>query len=105
MGNSVTDLYTCKKFITVTTMVVVESLVDYRRSDSFEDEGLEDSHATSMGEEVSPNAAKQEKGKVLYTRDDKGKTRQREFMPRTKCFPCDVRIWQGNALRGRRSRP
>ena len=36
-------------------------------------EGSKDSHTMGGGEEVSPSTAKHGKGKVLYTREDKGK--------------------------------
>ena len=64
--------------------------MDYkRRINSSKDEGSKDIHATDGGEDVSPIVAKQEKGKTPYTREDKGKARQREFMLRLKCFLCD----------------
>ena len=42
----------------VTTMVVAKYLVDYRRSEFFKDKGLENSHAMSGEDEVSPSATK-----------------------------------------------
>lgn len=36
------------------------------------------------GEEVSPNTAKQGKGKKPHTQEDKGKTKLRELTPRLK---------------------
>ena len=47
-------------------------------------EGLEDSHTTSGGKEVSPSTAMYEKA---YTMEDKGK--QQESTPRMRCFICD----------------
>ena len=35
------------------------------------------------------STAKHEKGKVSYTRKDKGKHKQRESTPKMKCFLCD----------------
>ena len=55
-------------------MVVIESLVDYRKSQSSDNEGLKDNHDTRGGEEVSPNATKYGKGKVSYNKD-KGKSK------------------------------
>ena len=49
-----------------TAMGIAESLVDNRRSNSSKDEVSEDCHSMRWGEEVSPNTAKQEKGKVPY---------------------------------------
>ena len=36
-------------------MAIVESLMDYKRRDSFKVESLEDSHVTGKGDEVSRN--------------------------------------------------
>ena len=65
-------------------MVVEESLLDY--SNSYEDDCLENNHAIGGGEEESPCTTKQEKGKVPYNREDKGKAKYKEFTPRGKCF-------------------
>ena len=51
--------------------------------------GLEDDCSTDGGEEVPRNTAKHGKGKVSYTRKDKGKRKQRESTPKLKCFLCD----------------
>ena len=56
-----------------TAMAVVESLGDYRRSRYSYDEGLEDSHTTGGGEEVSPNTAMYGKGKPYNWDKGKGK--------------------------------
>ena len=87
-------------------MAVAESLMDYKESMSSNDEGSRVSHSSSGGEEVSPreteedcstdggeevprSTAMHEKGKVSYTRKDKGKRKQRESTPKLKCFLCD----------------
>ena len=89
-----------------TTMAVVESLMDYKESKSSDDEsskgshrtgggeevppeGSEDSHNTDGGEEVPCSTAKYDKGKVPYTREDKGERKQSESAPKLKCFLCD----------------
>ena len=72
-----------------TAMGIAESLVDNRRRNSSKDKVSEDCHSMRWGEEVSPNTAKQEKGKVPYNWEDKGKVKHREFMQRLKCFLCD----------------
>ena len=88
------------------TMAVIESLMDYKESMSSNDEGSRVSHSSGGGEEVSPreteddcsmdrreevphSTARHEKGKVSYTRKDKGKRKQRESTPKMKCFLCD----------------
>ena len=87
-------------------MAVAESLMDYKKSMSSNDEGSRVSHSSGGGEEVSPreteddcstdggeevphSTARHEKGKVSYTRKDKGKRKQRESTPKLKCFLCD----------------
>ena len=87
-------------------MAVAESLMDYKESMSSNDEGSRVSHSSGGGEEVSPrgsedncsmdrgeevprSTARHGKGKVSYTRKDKGKRKQRESMPKLKCFLCD----------------
>ena len=87
-------------------MAVAESLMDYKESMSSNDEGSRVSHNSGGGEEVSPreieddcstdggeevprSTARHEKGKVSYTRKDKGKRKQRESTPKLKCFLCD----------------
>ena len=87
-------------------MAVAESLMDYKESMSSNDEGSRVSHNSSGGEEVSPreteddcstnggeevprSTTRHEKGKVSYTRKDKGKCKQRESTPKLKCFLCD----------------
>ena len=72
-----------------TAMVAAESLMDYKESKSSDDKGSKGSHITGGGEEVPPNTARYGKGKVPYTREDKGKRKQREFAPKLKCFLCD----------------
>ena len=88
------------------SMAVAESLMDYKESMSSNDEGSRVSHSSSRGEKVSPrgskdncstdggeevprSTARHEKGKVSYTRKDKGKCKQRESTPKLKCFLCD----------------
>ena len=51
--------------------------------------GSEDDCSTDGGEEVPRSTAKHEKGKVAYTRKDKGKRKQWESTPKLKCFLCD----------------
>ena len=87
-------------------MAVAESLMDYKESMSSNDEGSRVSHSSGGVEEVSPrgseddcstdggeevprSTAKHRKGKVSYTRKDEGKRKQRESMPKLKCFLCD----------------
>ena len=87
-------------------MAVAESLMDYKESMSSNDEGSRVSHISGGGEEVSPrgseddcstdggeevprSTARHGKGKVSYTRKDKGKRKQRESTPKLKCFLCD----------------
>ena len=87
-------------------MAVVESLMDYKESMSSNDEGLRVSHSLGGGEEVSPreteddcskdggeevprSTARHGKGKVSYTRKDKGKCKQRESTQKLTCFLCD----------------
>ena len=87
-------------------MAVTESLMDYKESMSSNDEGSRVSHSSSGGEEVSPRGSEDDysmdrgeevprsiarhgKGKVSYTRKDKGKRKQRESTPKLKCFLCD----------------
>ena len=52
-------------------------------------EGSEDSCSTDGGEEVPRSTASHGKGKVPYTREDKGRCKQRESTPKLKCFLCD----------------
>ena len=87
-------------------MAVAESLMDYKESMSSNDEGSRVSHNSGGGEEVSPrgseddcntdggeevprSTARHGKGKVSYTRKDKGKRKQRASTPKLKCFLCD----------------
>ena len=87
-------------------MVVAESLINYKESMPSNDEGSRVSHSSGGGEEVSPrgseddcstdggeevprSTARHGKGKVSYTRKDKGKSKQRESTPKLKCFLCD----------------
>ena len=87
-------------------MAVAESLMDYKESMSSNDDGSRVSHSSGRGEEVSPrgseddcsmdggeevprSTAKHGKGKVSYIRKNKGKCKQRESMPKLKCFICD----------------
>ena len=89
-----------------TAMAVAESLMDYKESKSSDDEGSRVSHSLGGGEEVSPggsedscstdggeevpcSTARYGKGKVPYTREDKGRHKQWESAPRLKCFLCD----------------
>ena len=87
-------------------MSVAKSLMDYKESMSSNDDGSRVSHSSSGGEEVSPKGSKDDcstdggeevprstarhgKGKVSYTRKDKGKRKQRESTPKLKCFLCN----------------
>ena len=87
-------------------MAVTESLMNYKESMSSNDEGSRVSHISGGGEEVSPrgsedncstdggeevprSATRHGKGKVSYTRKDKGKRKQRESTPKLKRFLCD----------------
>ena len=87
-------------------MAVTESLMKYKESMSSNDEGSRVSHSSGGGEEVSPRGSEDDcstdggeevprsivrhgKGKVSYTRKDKGKRKQRESTPKLKCFLCD----------------
>ena len=87
-------------------MEVAESLMDYNESMSSNDEGSRVSHSSGGGEEVSPKGLEDDcstdggeevphstvrhgKGKVSYTRKDKGKRNQRESTSKLKCFLCD----------------
>ena len=87
-------------------MTVAESLMDYKESMSSNDEGSRVSHSSGGGQEVSPreteddcstdggeevprSTARHEKGKVSYTRKDKGKRKQRESTSKLKCFLFD----------------
>ena len=87
-------------------MAVVESLMNYKESLSSNDEGSRVSHSSGGGEEVSPreteddcstdggeevprSTSRHEKGKVSYTKKDKGKRKQRESTLKLKCFLCD----------------
>ena len=89
-----------------TVLAVSESLMDYEESKSSDDEGSKGSHKMGRGEEVPPegsedslntnggeevphSAARYGKGKVPYTREDKGRSKQRESAPELKCFLCD----------------
>ncbi|KAL6344286.1 hypothetical protein AAG906_037854 [Vitis piasezkii] len=58
-----------------TTMAVVESLTNYKRGDSSKVESLEDSHATSGGDEVSKDhdAPRMGSGKTPNVREGRGK--------------------------------
>ena len=38
---------------------------------------------------MSPSTVNYRKGKVPYNREDKGKGKQRESVPKLKCFICD----------------
>ena len=86
-----------------TAMAVAESLMDYKGSKSSDDEGSKASHSSGGGEEVSPegsedscstdggeevprSTARYGKGKVPYTRKDKGRRKQQESTPKLKCF-------------------
>ena len=87
-------------------MAVTESLMNYKESMSSNDEGSRVSHISGGGEEVSPRGSEDNcstdggeevprsttrhgKGKVSYTRKDKGKRKQRESTPKLKRFLCD----------------
>ena len=85
---------------------VAESLMDYKESMSSNDEGSKVSHSSGGGEEMSPRGSKDDcsmdggeevprstarhgKGKVFYTRKDKGKRKKWESTPKLNCFLCD----------------
>ena len=87
-------------------MEVAESLMDYKESMSSNDEGSRVSLTSGGGEEVSPKGSEDDcstdggeevprstvrhgKGKVSYTRKDKGKRKQCESTPKLKCLICD----------------
>ena len=70
-------------------MAVAESLMDYKESMYSNDEGSRVSHNSGGREEVPRSTAKHGKGKVSYTRKDKGKRKQWESRPKLKCFLCD----------------
>ena len=87
-------------------MTVTESLMDYMEIISSNDEGSRVSHSSGGGEELSPKGSEDDyntdggeevprsttrhgKGKVSYTRKDKGKRKQRKSTPKLKCFLCD----------------
>ena len=70
-------------------MAVAKSLMDYKESMSSNDEGSRVSHSSGGGEEVPRSTAKHGKGKVSYTRKDKGKRKKWESTPKLKCFLCD----------------
>ena len=89
-----------------TVMAVAESLMDYKESKSFDDEGSKGSHKKGGREEVPPEGsedsrntdgreevphsiARYGKGKVPYIREDKGRSKQREYAPKLKCFLCN----------------
>ena len=59
-----------------TAMAVAESLTDYKRGDLSKVESLEDSHATSRGDEVSRdhNAPRMGSGKTPNVREGRSKT-------------------------------
>ena len=86
-------------------MAVAESLMDYKENMSSDDEGSRVSHNSGGGEKVSPrgsedncstdggevvprSTARYGKGKVPYTREDKGRRKKRESTPKLKCFLC-----------------
>ena len=69
-----------------TTMAVVESLMDFRRGDSFQTkQSFKGSHAKGGGD----------KGYKSYNANKEGKSgdRRRDFKPKTNCFPCDGPHW------------
>ncbi|RVW87737.1 hypothetical protein CK203_043992 [Vitis vinifera] len=78
-----------------TAMAVTESLTDYKRGDSSNDEFLEDSHAMGGGDEVprDHNAPKNGSGKTPNVREGRGKAVRKEFTPKIKCFLCDGPHW------------
>ena len=103
-------------------MAFAESLMDYKESMSSNDEGSRVSHSSGGGEEVSPkgseddcstdrgeevprSTARHGKGKVSYTRKDKGNRKQHKSTPKLKCFLCDGPHLTRNVLRGKHSVP
>ena len=76
-------------------MAVVEFLADYKRKDSSKVESLEDSHATGGGDEVSRdhNALRMGSGKTLNVREGRGKTKNKDFTLKIKCFLYDSPHW------------
>ncbi|RVW50560.1 hypothetical protein VitviT2T_002213 [Vitis vinifera] len=78
-----------------TAMAIAESLTDYKRGDSSNDESLEDSHAMGGGDEVprDHNAPKKGSSKTSNVREGRDKAERREFTPKIKCFLCDGLHW------------
>ena len=76
-------------------MAVAESLTDYKRGDLSKVESLEDSHATSRGDEVSRdhNAPRMGSGKTPNVQEGRSKAKRKEFTPKIKCFLCDSPHW------------
>ena len=52
-------------------------------------EGMQSSSVHTVSHEVPRSTAIYGKGKVPYTREDKGRPKQRESAPKLKCFLCD----------------
>ncbi|RVW45297.1 hypothetical protein CK203_092499 [Vitis vinifera] len=59
-----------------TTMAIVESLVEYKRGDSYK-----------------PMPQSKGSNKMSSGKDGKGKDKRKEFMTKTKCFLCDSPHW------------
>ena len=72
-------------------MIVVESLIDYKKRDSSKVECLKDNHVMGEGDKVSRdhNAPKMGSNKTLNVREEKGKAKRKHFMHKIKCFLCD----------------
>ena len=74
-----------------TTMVVAESLVDYRRGDSSKPKPpSKGNQAKGGGDKRSQgHTPKEGSSKGPSGKDGKGKDKRKEFTPRTNCFLCD----------------
>ena len=89
-----------------TAMAVTESLTDYKRGDSSNDEFLEDSH-TMGGDEVprDHNAPKNGSGKTPNVREGRGKVERKELRLKSNASYVMVHIGHGIVQRGRRLVP
>ncbi|RVW47773.1 hypothetical protein CK203_091768 [Vitis vinifera] len=78
-----------------TTMVVVESLVDYRKGDSSKPKlPSKGNQAKGGGDKGSRDyTSKEGSNKGPSGKDGKGKDKRKEFAPKTNCFLCDGPHW------------
>ena len=77
-----------------TTMVVAESLVEYKRRDSKPKPQSKGNHAKGGGDKGSQGyPSKEGSSKGPSGKDDKGKDKWKEFKPKTNCFLCDGPHW------------